>query len=68
MINGLIFFEDGGVQPLGQLTKLGDLIRNIEAALPQLRQQEIQIRKHETKQTLEQLSLEELQEELKRRK
>jgi hypothetical protein len=68
MVNGLLFFEEGGLQPIGQITRLEDLIQNIEAVLPQLRQQAIAYKQQEAQKALEKLSLEELERELKRRK
>lgn len=63
MVNGVLFLEDGGVQPIGTVTRLAALIENIELVLPQLKQQEAQRKLQE----IQDVSFEVLERELQRR-
>lgn len=40
MIKGIIFFEQGGLQQIGELQSLDNIIRTIEEILPALKQKE----------------------------
>lgn len=68
MINGILFVEDGTIQPIGQITRLGDLIELIENVLPQLRQQDIIQKRQQLREQLSHADLEELERELEVRK
>lgn len=41
MIKGIIIFEHGGMQPIGELNSLQGIINTIEKILPELKKQEI---------------------------
>lgn len=42
MIKGIIFFEQGGLQVIGELNSLAGVIATLKDVLPQLEQQEAQ--------------------------
>lgn len=54
MLKGVIIFEQGGMQQIGELSSLQGIINTIEEALPMLKQQE-------AKRVLDAMSDEELQ-------
>jgi hypothetical protein len=43
MINGILLFEQGGVQQIGELTTLDNIIKTIKLILPDLEKQQRKI-------------------------
>jgi len=41
MVNGILFFQQGGLQQIGELASLENIITTIEKVLPGLKQQEL---------------------------
>lgn len=67
MINGIIFFQEGGAQVLGNLADLDALVQSIEGGLAQLKKEAAMVQAAKRKQLLDTLSKSELEKYLQQK-